>query len=143
MSRIIGKYNTGCITAGELAVLFNLPGVSQFPPEGLPPIAVQGHVVWVDPKHPTKPMSIRTMTRCLDCGKVIQVGRLAQHDRIVHQGIKPRNQNRDRVTITRLPGKTTKTVAVTDDQGRTGIVTGPRCSFCIKHGVANCRHIGM
>jgi hypothetical protein len=30
-----------------------------------------------------------------------------------------------------------------DDAGRVGVVDGPRCEFCIKHGVASCSHMGM
>lgn len=32
---------------------------------------------------------------------------------------------------------------VVDRQGRTGVVDGPRCSWCISEGVARCRHLGM
>ncbi len=77
MSILKGKY--GIASARDVAEWFGLKGTSQFPPEGLPPIAVQGHVVWVEPKSTTRCMTIRTMTRCLDCGKVMYVGRLAQH----------------------------------------------------------------
>lgn len=32
---------------------------------------------------------------------------------------------------------------VSDFLGRTAVVTGPRCSWCIENGVADCSHIGM
>lgn len=32
---------------------------------------------------------------------------------------------------------------VIDERGRIGVVDGPRCPFCIEHGVAVCRHLGM
>lgn len=79
MSKLIGRY--GSATARDVAMWFDLKGVSQFPPEGLPAKEVQGHTVWVTPKHPTRRMTIRTMTKCLTCGKEVQVGRLAQHHR--------------------------------------------------------------
>jgi hypothetical protein len=93
MSRILNTYAQNA-TARDMAVYFKLKGVSQFPPDGIEEsILIQGHHVWVDPKHPTKRMSIRTMTRCTDCGKILPVGRLGQHDRRMHQGITPKNQN--------------------------------------------------
>lgn len=76
MSKLLGQY--GNATARDVAKWFGLKGVSQFPPEGLASIEVQGHTVWVAPKDP-KRMTIRTMTKCLTCGKEVQVGRLAQH----------------------------------------------------------------
>lgn len=79
MSKLIGRY--GAATARDVAEWFGLTGASQFPAEGLPSIEVQGHTVWVAPKHPTRRMTIRTMTVCLTCGKTVQVGRLAQHHR--------------------------------------------------------------
>jgi hypothetical protein len=30
-----------------------------------------------------------------------------------------------------------------DDAGRVGVVDGPRCEFCIEHGIASCSHQGM
>lgn len=76
MSKLIGVY--GDATARDVASWFGLKGVSQFPPQGLASIEVQGHTVWVEPKHPTR-MTIRTKTKCLTCGKEVQVGRLTQH----------------------------------------------------------------
>lgn len=32
---------------------------------------------------------------------------------------------------------------VVDDLGRAGVVDGPRCDFCVEHGVASCSHQGM
>jgi hypothetical protein len=82
------------ITASDIARAFGLRGTSQFPPEGIEEsIYIQGHEVWVLPKHPQR-MSIRTVTHCLDCNKQLPVGRLAQHHRRVHLGIKPKNQNK-------------------------------------------------
>jgi hypothetical protein len=82
----MGKWGID-MQAHELAPLLGLNGTSQFPPEGIETeVLIQGHLVWVNPKHPTKRMSIRTMTRCLDCGKVVPVGRLGQHDRRMHRG---------------------------------------------------------
>lgn len=78
MSKLIGLY--GNATASDVARWFKLKGASQFPPQGLPAIEVQGHTVWVEPRNDRR-MTIRTMTKCLDCGKTVQVGRLAQHHR--------------------------------------------------------------
>lgn len=76
MSVLNGRY--GHATAGDVAIWFGLKGVSQFPPEGLPAKEIQGHTVWVEPKNEHR-MTIRTKTKCLTCGKEVQVGRLAQH----------------------------------------------------------------
>lgn len=82
MSRLLGKF--GAATADDVAEWFKLKGASQFPPEGIEqPIFVQHHEIWVDPKRPR--MTLRAMTRCNDCGKVLPVGRLAQHDRMLHK----------------------------------------------------------
>lgn len=32
---------------------------------------------------------------------------------------------------------------VVDQQGRPGVVDGPRCTFCKVNGIARCRHVGM
>ena len=76
MSILTGRY--GNATARDVAEWFNLKGASQFPPQGLPSIEVQGHTVWVEPRNDRR-MTIRTKTKCLTCGKEVQVGRLAQH----------------------------------------------------------------
>jgi len=78
VSKLIGRY--GNATARDVAEWFDLKSVSQFPPEGLPAKEIQGHTVWVDAKNDRR-MTIRTMTKCLTCGKTVQVGRLAQHHR--------------------------------------------------------------
>jgi len=80
---ITGKY--GNATAAEISQMLGLKGTSQFPDAGMSPRPLQGHLVWVTAKVPGR-MRIRVMTRCLTCDKVIQVGRLAQHERAVHDG---------------------------------------------------------
>lgn len=70
-----GKY--GPADAQDVAAWFGLSSKSRFAPEGHGPIEVQGYRVWVTPKSPRR-MTLRTMTQCA-CGKVVPVGRLAQH----------------------------------------------------------------
>lgn len=82
---IKGKF--GDASARDMAEFLGLSSASQFPDEGMDGRLIQGHHVWVTGKVKGR-MSMRCMTRCLTCDKVLPVGRLAQHERSVHQGIK-------------------------------------------------------
>lgn len=75
-------------TARDMAELLGLKGASQFPPEGMPPRIIQGYEVWVTPKIGKGMSGLRCYTRCKVCGKTLPVGRLAQHERHVHEGVK-------------------------------------------------------
>jgi hypothetical protein len=75
-------------TARDMAKFFGLPSASQYPDDGIEePKFIQGYRVWVDPKIPGK-FRMRMMTECKTCHKQLPVGRLAQHERHVHDGVK-------------------------------------------------------
>lgn len=81
-------------------MLLGLRDGQKLPVEGMPPREIQGVKVWVTPlpPHPDKdkPRGLfgsmwkrsthRVLCECPDCGKVLSIGRLAQHVCKSHKG---------------------------------------------------------